>query len=47
MDHLNSLLTEKIGYGHAQEKLSRALYLLLFSEGCETVVLGLLLPILK
>jgi MFS transporter, putative metabolite:H+ symporter len=35
-----------VGYGHAQEKLSRPLYLLLFSEGCETIALGLLLPIL-
>jgi len=33
-DHLNHLLTEKIGYGYAQEKFSRSLYLLLFSEGC-------------
>lgn len=45
-DKLNTLLDNKIGYGFAQEKLSRSLYLLLFSEGCETVVLGLLLPVL-
>lgn len=34
IDHLNHILTERIGYGFAQEKLSRSLYLLLFSEGC-------------
>lgn len=45
-DHLNHLLATRIGYGHAQEKLSRSLYLLLFSEGCESIVLGLLLPVL-
>lgn len=33
-----------MGYGNGQKKLTRSLYLLLFAEGCETIVLGLLIP---
>ena len=45
--HIDRLLKEEIGFGPAQYKLSRAISLLLLSEGCESIVLGLLLPTLK
>lgn len=43
-DSIDSLLQHRIGFGPGQKKLIRSLYILLFSEGCETIVLGLLLP---
>lgn len=42
----NYLLNSHIGYGYAQHKLARALKILCFSEGCESLILGFLLPIL-
>ena len=41
---LDVLLEERVGYGRGQQLLLRSLYVLLFSEGCETIVLGLLIP---
>jgi len=46
-DYYDTLISEMVGYGQAQEKLTRSLYLLLFALGCETAVLGLLLPLLS
>lgn len=43
-DSIDSLLQNRIGFGPGQQKLIRSLYVLLFSEGCETIVLGLLIP---
>ena len=41
---LDDLLENRIGYGPGQQLLLRSLYIMLFAEGCETIVLGLLIP---
>lgn len=43
-DSIDELMEKRIGFGAGQQKLIHSLYMLLFSEGCETIVLGLLLP---
>lgn len=43
---LDLILEQRIGYGQGHEKLIRPLHFLLFAEGCETIALGILIPVL-
>ena len=45
-DRLESILVDRIGNGPAQTFLTRSIFTLLFVEGSESIVLGLLLPVL-
>lgn len=41
---MEEILEDRIGFGRGQKSMLESMYLLLFSEGAESIVLGLMIP---